>query len=72
MAAQHIHGLHAGGEDLVGPALQLLAGPHLEGVQHQAGEEEVVDHVALLGDGLVGALAVACVDLRQQLLVLVD
>ena len=66
MAAQHVQRAEAPPEDLPGPGRQRFAVLLLQGVQDQPGEEEVVNHVALLPDRPVYALPIAGMDLRQQ------
>ena len=66
VAAQHVHHTHALLLDVVDPAHQILKVFVLEGIQNQAGQEEVVGHAARLAQLFVGLLPVAGVDLGQD------
>ena len=66
MAAQHVHHAHALLLNVIDPAHQIFKILVLEGIQNQAGQEEVVGHAARLAQLLVGLFPVAGVDFGQD------
>ena len=66
MAAQHVDCTDLVINDFLSPACQILAALLLHGVDKETRKEEVVGHVAHVGNLLVYLLAVACVDLRKK------
>ena len=66
VATQHVHRLEVVVDDLTDPTEQAGVLTGVDGVDHQAGEEEVIDGVTLVRELLVEAGAVLGMDLRKQ------
>ena len=66
VAAQHIHGANLLFHQFIDPFFQIYAAFALHGINDQARQEEIIDHIALGGQQLVGFLPIAGVNLRQQ------
>ena len=66
MTAQHVDDLEVLVQNFLCPVLEILAVAGLQRIDQQAGEEEVVGHIALAAHGLLNSLAVAGVNFGQK------